>query len=86
MDLEDQYFSPGRRTSPLTRRTEGSSDDPISEQATATSTRGHPVYESHDEIVYAAENAGPKGRELLRVDDAPEVRAIVDRWTVCVSH
>jgi glutathione S-transferase len=47
--------------------------------------RGHPVYESHDEIVYAAEQAGPRGRELLPGDDDPETRAIVDRWVDCAS-
>ena len=47
--------------------------------------RGHPVYESHDEIVYAAGHAGPSGRELLPGEDDPEARAIVDRWTDCAS-
>jgi glutathione S-transferase len=40
--------------------------------------RGHPVYESHDEIVHAARHAGARGRELLPED--PETRALVERW------
>jgi glutathione S-transferase len=47
--------------------------------------RGHPVYESHDEIVYAARHAGPRGRELLPGDDDPEAKAIVHHWTDCAS-
>lgn len=45
--------------------------------------RGHPVYESHDEIVYAARHAGTRGAELLP-DDA-ETAAVVSRWTDCAS-
>jgi glutathione S-transferase len=44
---------------------------------------GHPVYESHDEIVYAAEHAGARGRELLPADAA--TKAVVERWTDCAS-
>ena len=40
--------------------------------------RGHPVYESHEQIVYAAENAGPKGAELL--GQTARERAEVARW------
>ena len=36
---------------------------------------GHPVYESHDEIVYAAQHAGVRGRTLLPED--PETAALV---------
>ena len=39
---------------------------------------GHPIYESHEQIRYAAEHAGPAG-EVLRGRD-PETRAEVDRW------
>jgi glutathione S-transferase len=45
--------------------------------------RGHPVYESHDEIVYAARHAGERGRELLPED--PETRALVEHWTDVAS-
>lgn len=41
--------------------------------------RGHPIYESHEEIVYAAEHAGARGAALLGAD--PETRALVERWT-----
>lgn len=44
---------------------------------------GHPVYESHDEIVYAAAQAGTRGEDLLP-SDAP-TRALVERWTDCAS-
>jgi glutathione S-transferase len=44
---------------------------------------GHPVYESHDEIVYAARHAGARGRELL--PDEPETAALVARWIDCAS-
>jgi glutathione S-transferase len=44
---------------------------------------GHPVYESHDEIVYAAEHAGARGDDLLPVD--PQTKALVERWTDCAS-
>ena len=40
--------------------------------------RGHPVYESHEQIRYAAEHAGAKGAELL--GESPEMRAEVARW------
>ena len=45
--------------------------------------RGHPVYESHDEIVYAARHADERGRELLPEDD--ETRALVEHWTDVAS-
>jgi glutathione S-transferase len=45
--------------------------------------QGHPVYESHDEIVYAARHAGARGEELLPAD--PETGAVVERWTDCAS-
>jgi glutathione S-transferase len=45
--------------------------------------RGHPIYESHEEIVYAARHAGERGRELLP-DDA-ETRALVERFTDVAS-
>jgi glutathione S-transferase len=45
--------------------------------------RGHPVYESHDQIVYLAQHAGARGAELL--PDDPEMRAIVEQWTDCAS-
>jgi glutathione S-transferase len=44
---------------------------------------GHPVYESHDQIVYAAERAGERGEELLPAD--PEGEALVEHWTDCAS-
>lgn len=44
---------------------------------------GHPVYESHDQIVYAAEHAGERGRELL--PQAVETKALVDHWIDCAS-
>lgn len=39
---------------------------------------GHPVYESHEQIVYAAEHAGKKGLELL--GHTQELRAEVSQW------
>ncbi|NRA02823.1 MAG: glutathione S-transferase C-terminal domain-containing protein [Myxococcales bacterium] len=39
---------------------------------------GHPVYESHDQIVYAAAHAGAKGAALL--GETAELRAEVARW------
>lgn len=39
--------------------------------------RGHPVYESHDQIAYASEHSSDPHR-LVPAD--PEVRAIMDRW------
>lgn len=45
--------------------------------------QGHPVYESHDEIVYAARHAGERGRELLPED--AETQALVDHWVDCAS-
>lgn len=45
--------------------------------------QGHPIYESHDEIVYAAQHAGERGRALLPED--PETRALVEHWTDCAS-
>jgi glutathione S-transferase len=41
--------------------------------------RGHPVYESHDQIVYAAMHAGGRGEELLPRDD--EDRDLVAQWS-----
>lgn len=46
---------------------------------------GHPIYESHDEIVYAAAHAGERGRALLPGEDEPEIRALVEHWTDCAS-
>ena len=40
--------------------------------------RGHPVYESHEQILYAAEHAGTRGAELL--GESRELRAEVARW------
>ncbi len=45
--------------------------------------RGHPIYESHDEIVYAARHAGERGRELLPED--AETRALVEHWVDVAS-
>ncbi len=45
--------------------------------------KGRPIYESHDEIVYAAAQAGKRGRELL--PKQPETRAVVDQWMDCAS-
>jgi hypothetical protein len=39
---------------------------------------GHPVYESHEQIVYAADHAGKKGLELL--GHTQEMRAEVSKW------
>ena len=39
---------------------------------------GHPIYESHDQIVYAAEHGGSKGAQMLGV--TPDERAEVARW------
>ena len=39
---------------------------------------GHPVYESHEQIVYAAEHAGGKGLELL--GHTQGLRAEVSQW------
>ena len=44
---------------------------------------GHPIYESHEEMVYAAEHAGEGAADLLPED--PAVRAEVERWTDCAS-
>lgn len=44
--------------------------------------RGHPVYESHDQIAYAAEHG--RGGDDLRPRDA-ETRALVERWVDCAS-
>ena len=44
---------------------------------------GHPIFESHEQIVYAARHAGARGRELLPED--PSIRAEVDRWIDCAS-
>lgn len=45
--------------------------------------RGHPVYESHEQIVYAARHAGARGAELLPED--AETQALVERWSDCAS-
>jgi glutathione S-transferase len=45
--------------------------------------RGHPVYESHEQIVYAARHAGARGAELL--PDDPETQALVEHWSDCAS-
>ena len=39
---------------------------------------GHPIYESHDQIVYAARHTRPLGERLLPED--PEHRRVVDAW------
>lgn len=44
---------------------------------------GHPVYESHDQIVYAARHAGSRGVALL--PDDPETKALVEHWIDCAS-
>jgi glutathione S-transferase len=44
---------------------------------------GHPVYESHEEIVYAAGQAGERGLALLPRD--PTVKTLVDHWIDCAS-
>jgi glutathione S-transferase len=44
---------------------------------------GHPVYESHDEIVYAAEQAGRRGERLLPRDS--ETKRLVEHWSDCAS-
>ena len=40
--------------------------------------QGHPVYESHDQIVYAAQNAGPVGGRLMPAD--VDTRTQVEDW------
>lgn len=44
---------------------------------------GHPIYESHEEIVYAAAHAGSRGATLMPED--PVARAEVDSWIDCAS-
>lgn len=44
---------------------------------------GHPIYESHEEIVYAASRAGERGTQLMPLD--PAARAEVERWSDCAS-
>ena len=39
---------------------------------------GHPIYESHEQIVYAAQHAGERGAELLGA--TPELRSQVNHW------
>ncbi|NNL66318.1 MAG: hypothetical protein HKP30_08755, partial [Myxococcales bacterium] len=41
--------------------------------------RGHPIYESHEQIVYAARHAGDAGRALH--PEEAERRAVVEEWT-----
>ena len=45
--------------------------------------RGHPVYESHGQIVYAAQHAGERGRALF--PEHPPTRALVSHWVDCAS-
>ncbi|MAJ61939.1 MAG: hypothetical protein CBC48_19665 [bacterium TMED88] len=40
--------------------------------------QGHPIYESHEQIVYAAQHAGEMGQRLLGA--SPEGRAAVSQW------
>ncbi|MAE96522.1 MAG: hypothetical protein CL910_17890 [Deltaproteobacteria bacterium] len=40
--------------------------------------KGHPVYESHEQIRYAAQHALPGSPELIPAD--PELRAEMERW------
>lgn len=44
---------------------------------------GHPIYESHEEIAYAAAHAGALGAELMPEDSSK--RALVDHWIDCAS-
>ena len=44
---------------------------------------GHPIYESHEEIVYAAAHAGERGHALLPEESA--LRGEVERWIDCAS-
>ena len=44
---------------------------------------GHPIYESHEQIVYAAAHAGD-GAPALLPEDA-ETRALVEHWVDCAS-
>jgi glutathione S-transferase len=44
---------------------------------------GRPIYESHDQIAYAASRAGNRGCELLPAE--PDVRALVEQWIDCAS-
>jgi glutathione S-transferase len=44
---------------------------------------GHPVYESHEQIVYAAAHAGERGTTLLPAD--PANKALVERWIDCAA-
>lgn len=46
---------------------------------------GHPIYESHDEIVYAAAHVGERGRALMPGEDDPRTRALVEHWVDCAS-
>lgn len=40
---------------------------------------GHPIYESHEQIVYINQNLVPPGAQSLSPDD-PDKKAIVDKW------
>jgi glutathione S-transferase len=45
--------------------------------------RGHPIYESHEEILYAARHSGRRGRELLPEDS--QGGAQVEHWVELAS-
>jgi glutathione S-transferase len=44
---------------------------------------GHPIYESHDQIVYAAEHAGERGRALFPSDSSEH--ALIQHWVELAS-
>lgn len=44
---------------------------------------GHPIYESHDQIRYAADHAPSTSPQL--VPDDPEQQALMQRWVDCAS-
>ncbi len=45
--------------------------------------QGRPIYESHEEIVYAAAHAGDLGRALMPED--PATRKLIETWIDCAS-
>ncbi len=45
--------------------------------------KGRPIYESHEEIAYAAAHAGERGHELM--PDDPDLRPQVEHWIDCAS-